>query len=202
MESPENLKIIFEGTTEADSRVFDLLIKHRTAIESMVGKPRLAEQIELASSATLMKAVEFNVAYLFELSKTTMKAHVPERSTDFALDADMQFYSGAADMPAYFKACAAYGKAKAKSDPMAVNGLANRLLQLYPGEPDGLKVAAKLATQAGKQVTSYEPYLTLAQILHKQGNVKKAKKAALTARKRAEGDDRVTQYIDALLQEF
>ncbi len=202
MESPENLKIIFEGTTEADSRVFDLLIKHRSAIESMVGKQRVAERIELACSATLMKAIEFNVAYLFELVKTTMKTHVPERSSDFALDANMQFYSGAADMPAYFKACEAYGKAKAKLDPMAVNGLANRLLQQYPGEPNGLKVAAKLATQAGKQVTSYDPFLTLAQILNKQGNVKKAKKAALIARKRAEGDDRVIQYIDALLEEF
>lgn len=202
LDAPETLKIIFEGTTEADSRVFDLLIKHRSSIESIVGKQQVAERIELASSATLMKAIEFNVADLFDLAKSTMKTHVPNRSVDFALDADMQFYSGSANLPAYFKACETYGQAKSKEDPMAVNGLANRLLQQYPGEPDGLKVAARLASQAGKQVDSHEPFLTLAQIYHKQGDLKKAKKAALTARTRAAGDERVIQYIDAFIQEL
>ncbi len=200
--TPENLKIIYEGTTEADSRVFDLLIKHRSDIENLVGKPQVESKIELASSATLMKAIEFNVAYLFELAKTTMKTHFPAHAADFALDADMQYYSGAANIPAYFKACKAYGKAKVKEDPLGVNGLANRLLQQYPGEPDGLKVAADLAKKAAKQVTTYEPWLTLAQILHKQGKSKQATKAAMTARERAAGDDRIITYIDALLQEF
>ncbi len=202
MTTPENLKIILEGTTEADSRVFDLLIKHRPAIEKLVGKSQVESKIELASSATLMKAIEFNVPDLFEQAKTTMKAHFPAHSADFALDADMQFYSGAANIPAYFKACKVYGKAKVKDDPMGVNGLANRLLQQYPNDPEGLKVAAGLSSKAAKQVETHEPWITLAQILHKQGKFKKAKKAALTARERAAGDDRVITYIDALLQEM
>ncbi|MEZ5030226.1 MAG: thioredoxin family protein [Saprospiraceae bacterium] len=202
LDTPENLKIILEGTTEADSRVFDLLVEHRAAIEQQMGKAQIDNKIEMACSATLMKAVEFNVASLFEEAKAKMKLHVPDRSRDFALDADMQFYSGAANLPAYLDACSAYGKAKVKEDPMAVNSLASKLLQQYSGDEQALKIAADLARKAGKETSTYEPWLTLAQIQHKQGKSKDARKSALKARERAAGDDRILQYIDALIQEF
>ena len=200
--TPENLAIIFEGTTEADSRVFDLLVEHRSAIEQSAGKGPVENKIEMACSATLMKAVEFNVASLFEEAKSKMKLHAPDRSRDFELDADMQFYSGSANHPAYLDACSAYGKAKVKEDPLAVNSLASKLLQQYASDQQALKTAADLAKRAAKEASTYEPWLTLAQIQHKQGKSKDARKSALKARERAAGDDRILQYIDALIQEF
>lgn len=202
LETPENLKIIFEGTTEADSRVFDLLVRHRKAIEDLVGTTQVAGRIEQACSATLMKAIEFNVPDLFEEAKAKMSAHVPARARDFNLDADLQFYSGAADLPAYVRACKAFGSEKVKEEPMAVNALAEKLLTQYPGEPVALDAAEFLATKAGKAVDTYEPWLTLARIQEKQGNVKAARRAAEKARERAAGDDRILQYIDAILQDL
>ena len=88
------------------------------------------------------------------------------------------------------------------SRAMAVNSLASKLLQQYAGDQQALKIAADLARKAGKETSTYEPWLTLAQIQHKQGKSKDARKSALKARERAAGDDRILQYIDALIQEF
>ncbi len=49
LKTPENLKIIFEGASEADSRVFDLMIRYRKPITKLVGPEAVSKKIKSAT---------------------------------------------------------------------------------------------------------------------------------------------------------
>jgi len=69
----QNLKFIFVATTQADSRIFDLMIKNRTGIEKIEGKEAVETKIEKACQATLATAIEYNSEDLLKEAKQKMK---------------------------------------------------------------------------------------------------------------------------------
>ena len=105
-----NQKIIFEATTEADSRIFDLLITHRKSIEKMMGKQVVAERIEKACAATAKKAIEFESLELQEEAKGKMKKHLSKKAERFALESDLAFSIATGDVKKYSKCCSDYVK--------------------------------------------------------------------------------------------
>jgi thiol-disulfide isomerase/thioredoxin len=197
-----NLRILFEGATEADSRVFDLLLAHRSAVEALYDRSRVESRIEAACTATLMKAIEFNVPDLHRLAVEVMKKQVPARHADFALDADLQFHRQSGELAAYLKACDNYGGARAKTDPAGVGQLALQLIQEHRSEKEAVRTATRLAETAAKQAATWEPYLSLAQVHKLAGDRKQALKAAEKAKQLAAGDPRMVQYIDSFIQEI
>jgi len=197
-----NLRILFEGATEADSRVFDLLLTHRAAIEGIYDKTRVEGRIEAACTATLMKAIEFNVPDLHRLAVETMKKQVPAKSAEFALDADLQFHRQSGDLPVYFKACVQAGNARAASDPAGIAQLALQLMQEHGQDKEGVKTAIRLADAAAKHATTWEPVFHQAQVYKLAGDRKAAITAAEKAKKMAAEDPRMVQYIDSFIQEI
>lgn len=197
-----DLRILFEGATEADSRAFELFLARRPAMEKLFPPQQVAGRIEQACTATLMKAVEFQVASLHQLAVETMRQQLPERAPEFILDADLQYYKGAGELDAYFKACRQYAAAKGKSEPNAVATLAMTLLQDMGHRKEAVKTAEEIAEIAARHATSHEPLMAQAQILKKAGKSKEARKAAEKARKWAADDPRLLQSIDQFIQDI
>lgn len=197
-----NLRIVFEGATEADSRVFDLLLAHRAAIEGLYDKARVDGRIESACTATLMKAIEFNVPDLHRLAVETMKKNVPSRAAEFTVDADLQFHRQSGDLPAYLKACGNAGNARSAADPKGIAQMALQLMQDHAQDKEALKTAIRLADGAAKHATTWEPLFLQAQVYKLAGDKKSAVKAAEKAKKLAADDPRMVQYIDSFIQEI
>lgn len=178
-----NLRFLHEGAVEADSRVFDLLLKHQSKVAALVGTEKVNARIESACKKTLKKAIEFKSEALLDEAKSKMKAGVPARAEAFAYDADMSYYSATKDVKNYLKAAQAYQKGDVKNNSARLHDLVISLLRAFPDESKVLDQAQKWSKTAAENGGMPEYYLTLAEIYKRQGNKEKALDAAENARK-------------------
>ncbi|RMF31945.1 MAG: hypothetical protein D6765_01060 [Bacteroidetes bacterium] len=195
LSSEANLRILFEGTTQADSRVFDLLVQHKKAVGQLMGYQNLLDRIEKACQNTADRAVEFKSADLLEEAKRKMKAHHPKAYEAFALKADMNFYAALRDHKNYLKACTAYAKKVADENAEELRSLAERIAELFPQEDKCMKQAEAIARSAAEKGQQYQHYLTYANILLQNGKKEQALEAAQHAREAAKKSGPIAERI-------
>ena len=145
-----NLRIIYEAATEADSRVFDWMIRYRRLIERLYSKEQVEMKIGAACKKTVEKAVEYNLGMLHEEAIAKMKEHCPEKAKQFALEADMIYYQGTGNVAEYLAACKAYSKKIVKKDHKAMSGLSEGMKAAFPLDESVLAQAEKFDEKAKK----------------------------------------------------
>ncbi len=199
---PVSRQIILEGTTEADSRVFDLLITHRVAISNQEGAQKVNDRILLACKNTVKKAIEFRDARLLEEAKTKMKANLPAQAEEFSFDADMRYYAAAKDPKNYLKAAQGYQKKVVRNDAARLHELVTKMLGAFPKEADVLNQAEKWAKTAAETGGLGEYYLTLADIYRRKGDKTNARAAAEKALKAPGAQDNLSlkNRVEVFLQ--
>ncbi len=74
-----NLRFLFEGTVEADSRVFDLLLKNQQKASAVLGQDKVDARIENACKKTVKKREDLSEELLTE-AKTKMRSALPARA--------------------------------------------------------------------------------------------------------------------------
>lgn len=150
LNSEQNLRIIYEATTEADSKIFDWLVEYRKDIEKLYSYEDVNKKIESACFRTVGKAIEYQLDMLHEEAVTKMKTHVPEKSAKFNSQADMLYYQGTGNVPSYLKACKTYAKKHIKKDGTKLEKLAGQMKNSFPLDAAVQKEAAKLGKKAEK----------------------------------------------------
>ena len=181
LSSDFNQRFILEGATEADSRVFDLVIKNKAKIEALAGKEVVKNKIEVACKNTLKKAISFKDETLLKEAKAKMKAGNPDRAQVFGYESDMAYFSATKDVKNYLKAADGYQKSVLKNNAAQLHDLAVKMIAAFPEDPKVLQSAEKLAKTAANNGGLPEYYMTLAGIYKQQGNKEKAKSAAQKA---------------------
>jgi thiol-disulfide isomerase/thioredoxin len=195
-----NLKFIFEGAVEADSRVFDLLLKNRDKISSLVGKDPFENRVELACKNTIKKAIEFKSEELLEEAKTKMKAGWPARADAFAYEMDIKYYASTKDIKKYLKSVQAYQKGEIKNNAARLHDLVVNMLRTFPDDPKVLEQAEKWAKTSAENGGLPEYYLTLAEVYKREGDKTKARTTAEKARSAAgEKDNGIKAKIEYFL---
>lgn len=178
LSTPENLAILFEATVVADSRIFNLFIDHRNAMERLKGEEAVANRIEYACGNTVKRAFEFESENLLEEAKAKMKEHYPQHAAGFAAKVDRQYAIARGDAKDYYKACNAYVKAVAKEEPKELHMLAREIERNFAKDAKCMKLAEKLAEDAAEQGGLYNYYYTFATILYANGKEKEALEVA------------------------
>ena len=199
--TPFNLGFILEGAAEADSRVFDLLIKYRTQIEQQAGKNAVQSRIEKACLVTLNKAIEYKDEKLLQEAKDKMKAFFPEKATDFANNADIKYFTATKNAKAYLKAMKNRQK-QVGNNAARLHELCLEMVRAFPSDPKVLQQAQKWAETAAKNGGLAEYHMTLADIYKRLGDKTKARNAAQEARKTIGDKDtlNMSQKIDYFLE--
>lgn len=174
LSTPDNLRIIFEATTEADSRIFDLLIKYKGPIAALVTEDAVKRKIENACKATDKKAIEFKSDELHAEAKNKMKQYCPDKADTFILDADLRYALAKADAGKYVKAAEAYLKKAGKNNALQLNSFASQVLDNFSDNRDAMKKAEKWAEKASEYGGLYSYYATYAEILFHNGDKKSA----------------------------
>ncbi len=180
--TPLNLKFILEGATEADSRVFDLLLKHREAIAKQEGAEKVNSRIELAAKNTIKKAIEYRNEALLQEAKSKYAQGRPERAKAFGYEADMQYYAAIKDPKNYLKAASGLRKDEVKNNAAQLHDLVVKLLRAFPEDEKVLEVAEKWAQTAAETGGLPEYYMTWADTLKRQGKKDEALKVATKAK--------------------
>lgn len=198
-----NLKFILEGAVEADSRVFDLLLKNRSKIVAVTSEEAVNARVEKACRSTVAKAIEFKNKALLEEAKAKMKAGNPERSTAFAFDSDMSYAKAIKDPKLYLQTAKSYQKTEVKNNSAKLHDLSVMLIRSFPDDKNVLKQAEKWAKTAAENGGLAEYWMTLAGVYKLQGNKAKARSTAEFAKKElSEKDamlkDKIQYFIDTL----
>lgn len=199
--SDTNLRIILEGTAEADSRVFDLLIENRKAIAKLASEDEIQHKILGACQATAQKAISFQSQDLLETAKSLMKKHYPAEAADFAIEADMDFALDQRDAKTFLAASKDYMSKVADHKPAEYVRLSNVIMATFPRDNRAVKQAEDFAREAAERSNAYEFYYTYAQLLNKLGKNKEALDAANKALDLAKDKNQAAQrMIEAFIQ--
>ena len=178
-----NLNFLYEGTVEADSRVFDLLVKNQSKAVALLGEEKVSARIEKACKKTVKKAVEFKSETLLAEAKTKIKSALPAKANAFGYEADMNYYAATKDAKNYLKAAQSFQKGEIKNNSAQLHDLVISLLRTFPDDAKAIDQAEKWAKTAAENGGLPEYYLTLAEIYKRQGDKAKAKTTAEKARK-------------------
>ncbi|MCC6726026.1 MAG: thioredoxin family protein [Saprospiraceae bacterium] len=201
-----NKRFILEAAVEADSRIFDLLVKHQTEIGMQEGLDAVRNRFELACTNTVNKAIQFQTPELLEEAKAKMKASLPDKADAFAAKADFDYHKAAKDAAKFGKACDAYAKKVAKGDPKGLAKLATDIANSFSKDEKCMKLAEKYAKEAAQKGNDYHYYVTYAEILKANGKKKQALAAAnksLEMVKAAETiDSGAVQSIENLIKQI
>lgn len=200
--TPHNLMFILEAVSEADSRLFDLLIEHRKLIAAHTSEQRVRDQIERACTRTAQKALDFQVPSLHEEAKIKMKKHYPEEAKSFAMRMDLKFYLATSDVKNYLKCCEDYVKKEIGEDAGKLHQLALEIKDNFGGNSKAMKHAEKLARMATEHGHDYQHYLTYADILYTNGKKTEALEIANRSLELVKEDGNASTTVKMFIQKI
>jgi len=203
LSSEANLRIIFEGMTEADSRVFDHFTRYRDPIIALESEAAYQEKLLEACRTTVDKAIEFEYRDLIDDAIAKVKKYYPAEAERFELEAEMEYAMALNDGATYAKYARKYGKKVADGDPMILQQLAQDLAINFEENADAMKQAEALAREATRHGDSYEHYLTYANILARNGKRAEAIEAAGQSLELAKAEgERAVQMVERFIQKL
>ncbi|MFM9946426.1 MAG: thioredoxin family protein [Saprospiraceae bacterium] len=198
-----NLKFILEGAVDADSRVFELLLKNRDKVEAVTSKDAVNARVEKACKNTVAKAIEFKNKTLLNEAKTKMKASNPARAAVFGYEADMNYAKAVKDSGMFLKTAKSYQKTEIKNNSAKLHDLVVTLVRTFPEDKKVQKQAEKWAKAAAQNGGLAEYWMTLAGVYKLQGNMAKARSTAEFAKKELTEKDamlkeKIQYFLDSL----
>lgn len=190
-----SLRIILEGTAEADSRVFDLLIENRKAVERVASEQAVRDKILSACQATAKKGISFQNKELLETAKSLMKKHDPARAEAFAIETDMDYALDQRDSKTFLSTSKDFMNKVAGHNPSEYLRLSNIAMATFPKDNRAVKQAEDFAKEAAERGNTYEYYYHYAQLLQRLGKNKEAIDAAYKALDLAKDKNQAVQKM-------
>jgi thiol-disulfide isomerase/thioredoxin len=201
MSQPTTLKIIFEGTTQADSKIFDMLVKNKTPIAGIYSEQQIKDKIKDACEKTLETAVQFKNAELHKEAKARMKQYMPEAAERFAIDADLKYFKATGNAKEFCEICETYFKKEAKNDARKLFSLGKQVIDAFPKDKTALTLAEKSFKKAAENGGLCEYYFWHAQAAGQLGKKKDALMSAERALQLAkEGTPNLVPMCEQLLE--
>lgn len=198
-----NLKIITEAATEADSRIFDLLVKYKNEISTLIGPEQWSKKVESACQKTAAKALEYKDAALHNEAKSKMKQYCPQKADEFASNADLKFYITTGDASGFVKAAETFLKNNGKNDASKLNQFAEQAVKAFPENKTALQQAEKWSEKASSYGGLFNYYLTYAQVLQHLGKKEEALAAAEKSKSIAkESNPGAISMIDQFIEQI
>lgn len=202
--SADNLNIIQVAATNADSRIFDLLMKNKAAVVALNGQESFDATVKSAVKATKARALEFKDPSLLETAVKKLSAVDPAAGKQLKLEGEFEMTAKGTDEKAFVKAMKNYLK-------KGVNGDAGRFQEVYEtaansrfiGTDKVLDMAIEAASAAAAPDGGFEKYYRLANFLLKQNRTDQALSYAKMAKElMPEGKTNYARAVDGLIKKI
>jgi thiol-disulfide isomerase/thioredoxin len=179
LSTPENLQFIMLAATEADSRIFNIMIERKEDIIAANSEDLFFSQVVSACQTTADKAIEYSSPELLAEAWEKMETYCPEKAEQFQYETEMTYALAHRDGKTYAKAARGYAKDIIAEDADKLNDFALKVSNAFPDDEKSLEVAKYAATEAIRYKSdTFRHHYTLATIEHKLGNDKQALAAA------------------------
>lgn len=199
--TPENLEIILESATEADSRIFDFLIQNKKAIVALKSNEAFDSKVVSACKRTLRKALDYRNESLLMEAQEKMK-NVPSRYEEFKNQSSLEFYGETGNRNNFFEAAKRYAEKSAKKDALKLKDLGQMCTKYFKEDKEILSFAEKTAKQA-YGVSQEQPYcIHYARMLYHNGKKNEAVNLVKKGIERASSKSEPTQMLEYLLKDW
>ena len=195
---------LFEAATDADSRLFDMMLKHRSTLDKTKGKEIVVAQIEKACCKTVVKAVEYESEDLLKRAKDRMKKNAKSAYKAFDVKSDMDFYEGIGKVDQYLERTEDYTKKIIKDDADKLFEQGQYLANNYRSNLKAHKLIQASYERSFELNDTVDGRIDYAGNLHRMKKTDLALNQAKLAKKLAEekGEspanvDRLIQYLEA-----
>jgi len=199
--TPENLEIILESATEADSRIFNYLVKYKEPISKLKSKAVYENKIWMACSKTMKKAMEYRNESLLNEAQEKAK-NIPDRYDEFKSTTDMDYYGATGDADKFLVAAKLYSTKIAKNDAAKNKILSQLCLKNFKDNKKIMDFAEKAAKKALELQEQQDHYINYGRILFYNNKKDEAiaivKKGLEVAKQKAEP----TQMLEAMLRDW
>ncbi|WP_157974538.1 thioredoxin family protein [Lewinella sp. IMCC34183] len=178
--APANLRLIFVATTEADSRLFELLREYEDGIVAIEGRAAYNERVARAVRTSFDKALEYNSERLMESLVERTARYDKDASKRLESEGEFAFALQGHDADAVYKTAKSYLKKGAAGDERRLRNLFGQLENsefidrtvIIDLAADALAGAAELAEEG------WRDYYNLGRFLQKRRRYDQALKAA------------------------
>lgn len=160
----QRLKFLFVAAVEADSKIFEEMVAHKSAIIEVVGEDAYKARVESACKKTIDKALEFEYEALMheaiDKSKGELDASV---HADLEYQAKMHYYDSFGEDEKYYKAAKEYAKANNSTEVLSFVAL--DVCDNLKSDKKAMKQAIKWAKEVHKKDKNNESLLTYCRVL-------------------------------------
>lgn len=109
-EQEKELEFLYDFAQEADSKAFELMLKHRKALSQYKTDEEIKKRVRQACDATVKKAVEYKEPSLLDVAKSQMKQSDAAFAKEYSLLVDVSYAMGLEDWAAYANAADKYAR--------------------------------------------------------------------------------------------
>ncbi|MBK9272708.1 MAG: thioredoxin family protein [Saprospiraceae bacterium] len=201
LSTPENLEIIIESATEADSRIFDLLIEHKKEITQLKSQEVFDARVYQACHKTFSKALEYRNETLLKEAQIKIKNH-SSKATEFVFQTNMEYYGKTGDPDRYLTAAKAYVKKSAKNDANKLTRTVEQSLGYFRTNKNVTEFAESVAKKAATNGGLTKQYLMYANVLKLNGKHKEALDICRKGKELAKEKNEPSFHFDQLEMEI
>lgn len=193
------LQILFDGSVEADSKVFEMMLDNKKKIAQHYTDEEIEEKIRLVALNSVIKAAEYDYPELAEEAKAIVKKHSPGKSKKFNLEADLIYFAAVQNAASFQNTARDYTKTFG-NEPYKLFEAAALAEKNFPKELKVLTEAESWIAKAVKQESNFRYFHLQALIHEKLGQNAKAKVSAEQALILAKEKGEPTYQIEKLLK--
>lgn len=177
-----SLQVLLHGATEADSRVFQTMVKHKEEIVEEFGQEAFDKQVTKACDATVVKAIEFRNVDLVEEAIDKHKRYHSVKNANYPYEARLRYYGRMDDAKNYLKNAKGYAKI---GDAQRLS-LCKTIMKYMRHHPDLVKAGEGWSLKVAENDPSELHYYIAAQFQFLAGNHQDAQATAKEALTMAE----------------
>lgn len=190
---------LFEAATDADSRIFDLMLDHRSELKSLKTEEEVVAQIEKACCKTVEKAIDYESIDLLKRAKEKMKKNAKSEYKAFEIKSDMDYYEGIGSVDKYLDRADTYTNKIIKNDAVKLLEQGKHLVNNYKSNMKAVLLAQESFERSFKVEDSVDSRIDYATALHKLKKIDKALVQAKQAKVLAEEKGESAVKIDRLI---
>ncbi|MEZ4909475.1 MAG: thioredoxin domain-containing protein [Saprospiraceae bacterium] len=138
------LVFYYEALVEADSRIFQLVVDHRTKLDKLVGYQMLHQKLTNSLKNSAQKAINFESEALLNETVASARIAIPTQYESFSHESKMAFYSAMRKPEKYIESYRSYIKSDSKN-AATYRKVIESILQSYADQPEMMKDAVRYA---------------------------------------------------------
>lgn len=160
----QRVKFLFAAVVDADSRVFDLMVKEKKEVIRLETEKAFNSKIRTACHNTVMKAIEFETESLLDEALEKVK-HLTKNAELYALECKMDYHSNIKNPNEFGKAAKAASKIYAKEDPEKLKKLVQAIQRSFKKDDKLVKQSVEFAKKYYKKTKTIESTMVYAKTL-------------------------------------